>query len=269
MEDKPQPATKPIKIIVENVPSVDVARYYLEVEFSNIFKDPTTNEVSEAIVKTIQELPTNKIWALLEAISFTFRLNGVFYIIGRDSYTWNEEIWHVKDLILTGMDSRANKVIFSDKVNGDSLKFKNYLLNYFEKADDSDPEGLLSYKPSGKKMVFEKLLMKEQDGKIHILDGSHRLTEMLLADKEEVVAYVGHPNTREAEKHPIARVGSSIFILLTILFKKGNTGERKAVLTVLKQLVNNSVDGSENAIKYWIDRQRDSEIKEAGESILK
>ena len=59
-------------------------------------------------------------------------------------------MWHVKDLILTGMGSKANKVIFSEEVSGNAIKFKEYLINYFNSTDGSDPEGLLSYRPTDK-----------------------------------------------------------------------------------------------------------------------
>ena len=72
--------------------------------------------MADTIKETIQDLSEGKIWALLEAMSFTYHLNGVFYNIGRDNYTWKEEVWHVKDLILTGMDSKVNKVIFSEEI---------------------------------------------------------------------------------------------------------------------------------------------------------
>jgi hypothetical protein len=174
----------------------------------------------------------------------------------------------VNDLVLTGMDSKANKVIFSKEVDGDAIKFKNYLLEYFAGADESDPEGLLSYRPSNREIVFEKLLMKESDGMIHMLDGSHRLVEMLLAGVGEVTAYVGHPENKEAEDNPKYRIGNSTLIMLTIMYKRGTPEEKEAVLTLVKQIINSSVDGRDAVQKYWVDRQRDDEIKDAGLSIL-
>ncbi len=258
---------RPIRVINENVSPVDVARYYIEIELFKLFKK-STKLMASTIKETIQSLSENKIWALLEAMSFTYHLNGVFYNISRDNYTWKEEIWHVKDLILTGMDSKANKVIFSEQIKGDVLKFKEYLSNYFQKAGEDDPEGLLSYRPSKKEIVFEKLIMKEQEGKIQMLDGSHRLTEMLLANIEEVTAYVGYPLSKQAEEKPISRIGNSTFILLTIMFKRGNPEEHKAVVTLIQQLMRNSVDGRDAVQKYWVDVQRDEEIKKAGINLL-
>lgn len=265
-ENTPTPP-KPIKVINDNIPPLNVAKYYLEVELFKLFKN-STDVMADTICETVQNLSESKIWALLEAISFTYHLNGVFYNISRDNYVWKEEAWNVKNLILTGMDSKTNKVIFSKEVNGDTLKFKNHLLNYFKITGEDDPEGLLSYRPSKKVIVFKKLIMKEQEGKIQMLDGSHRLIEMVLAGIEEVTAYVGHPSSKEAEEKPISRMGNSTFILLTIMFKKGSQEERAAVVTLLKQLIRNSVDGRAAVQKYWIDVQRDEEIKEAGIGIL-
>jgi hypothetical protein len=260
-------ANEPIKILNRNIPTTEVAKYYLEIELYKLFKN-SSEEMAETITSTIQQLPENKIWALLEAMSFTYHINGVFYKISRAAYTWNEEVWHVKDLVLTGMDSKANKVIFSDEVNGDALKFKNYLLSYFEDADESDPEGLLSYKPKNKKIIFNKLIMTEEKGAIRMLDGSHRLTEMLLADIYEVTAYVGHPTSAFSEDTQKVRIGNSTFIMLSIMYKRGNPEERKAVLILVKQLVGYSIDGKEAVKKFWVDQQRDEEIVAAGMKIL-
>jgi len=101
---------KPIKVISENISPVDVTKYYLEIELFKLFKK-STSSIADTIRETIQNLSESKIWALLEALSFTYHLNGVFFNIGRVNYIWKEETWHVKDLILTGMDSKANKVI--------------------------------------------------------------------------------------------------------------------------------------------------------------
>ncbi len=259
---------KPIQIIQKNISAIDVAKYYLEVEFHKLFEGQS-REFVESIVNTIQNLSESKTWALLEAISFTYHINGVFYKISRDKYVWNEEVWSVKDLVLTGMDSKANKVIFSEEVNGDAMLFKQYLLNYFATADPSDPEGLFSYKPKNEEIIFNKLIMTEEKGEIRMLDGSHRLIEMLLTDVEEVVAYVGHPTDEFSEESQRVRIGNSTFIMLTIMFKRGNPEEREAVLTLVRQLIDYSLDGRDAVQRFWIDQQRDEEILEAGEELLK
>jgi len=267
VDDSVQTGVKPTKIVKKDIPSTDVAKYYLEIEFFKLFKNPS-EEMATVIVNTIQALSDSKIWALLEAMSFTYHINGVFYKISKKNYTWNEEVWNVKDLILTGMDSKANKVIFSEEVNGDAIKFKEYLINYFNSTDGSDPEGLLSYRPTNKTIVFTKLIMTEGGNNIKMLDGSHRLTEMLLSGVEEVTAYVGHPIDEQAEKYPKTRMGNSTFIMLTIMYKKGDSKEREAVLTLVKQLIRNSIDGRDAVQKFWVDNQRDEEIKKAGIAVL-
>ncbi len=257
----------PVRVITQHVPATAVARYYLEVEFSKLFK-VDTSEIAEVITKSLQELSENSVWALLEAMSFTYHLNGVFYKVSKENYSWHEEVWQIKDVILTGMDQKANKVIFSEEVNGDPVKFKSYLQNYFKTVGTKDSEGLLSYKPSNKDVRFKKLLMIEEQGKLKMLDGSHRLVEMFLTGSEEITAYVGHPKSETLERTAKARVGNSTFILLTILFKQGTESEKKAVMTVTNQLLKNTTDGKDAVQKFWVDRQRDEEIKSAGLEIL-
>ncbi len=263
-----QTQPEPIKILKKNINPITVAKYYLKVEFFKLFGSNSEGIVN-TVSDTIENLSESKTWALLEAMSFTYHLNGVFHNISRKNYVWNEEVWHIEDLMFTGMDSKTNKVIFSKEINGDVLKFKEYLLKYFKNASTDDPEGLMSYKPSNTKIQFEKLIMKERGEKILMIDGSHRLVEMLLSDKDEVTAYVGHPISEKDNEQIIVRAGKSIFILLTILFKRGNKNEKDAILTVMKQLINTSTDGYENAVQYWIERQRDEEIKSAGVEVLR
>ena len=254
----------PVRVINENVSQLEVAKYYLKVEFAKLFPDASV----ETIQSGIDNLNDTKILPLLEAISFTFHLNGVHQNITRTGFIWKEEEWDVSQLVMTGMDPNVNKVIFNPEVNGDSIKFKNYLLKYFDENTETDPEGLFSYKPSKREIHFPKLIMNERMGKILMLDGSHRLTEMLLNGVKTVRAYVGHPTGEIQDDDQKIRVGDSTYILMTIAYKKGTAAEKEAVLTVVKQLVSRSIDGKEAIQKYWIDRQRDEEIKKAGKEIL-
>jgi len=256
---------KPLKILNKNISKVEIAKYYLEVEFSKLFRNVSPEKIAEAV----NSLTESKVWSLLEAMSFTYHLNGVFYKLAREGYIWNEEVWKVEDLLLTGMDSNVNKVIFSKEINGDAAKFKKYLLKYFNNHKETDPEKLFSYKPTKHEIKYTKLLATEKDNKIAMLDGSHRLTEMLLNGAEKVTIFVGHPAPGISEESKKTLVGNSIFILLTILYKQGTSEEKRAVLTVVKELINTTLDGKEAAHKFWVERSRDEEIKTAGEALLK
>lgn len=259
----------PIKTI-KPINAVEVAKYYLEVEFSKLFK-VSSKEFNEEIVKSISELKDKNVWGLLEAMSFTYHLNGVFYNIAREGFEWKEEVWNTTDLVLTGMDPAANKVIFSEEIKGDAIKFKKYLTDYFNKYKNSgeDPEKLLSYLPSNKKIFYKKIIAKYQDDQLRMLDGSHRLIEMLLNDVKQVTVLTGYPIHKNATEQPKTKTGKGLYILLTILYKHGDEKEKEAIITTLKQLVKFSSDGADNAVKYWITNQHDTEIKKAGEIALK
>ena len=170
------PLLKPIKTLRENISNIEVAKYYLEIEFSKLFKNVEVSHITE----TIEKLSDSKIWALLEAMSFTYHLNGVFFKLAREGYTWNEEIWNVGDVLLTEMDPNVNKIIFSEEVKGDALKFKHYLTNYFETNPTSDPQKLFSYKPTNRELKYPTLIAIRKDTKIAKFDCSHKLIELLL-----------------------------------------------------------------------------------------
>ena len=259
------PVLNPVKLLRENISKIEVAKYYLEIEFSKLFKNVDVKLINE----TIDSLTENKIWALTEAMSFTYHLNGVFFKLAREGYTWNEEIWRVDDVLLTGMDSNVNKVIFSEEIKGDALKFKNYLLNYFENNKESDPQKLFSYKPTNRELRYTKLIATRKDNKIAMLDGSHRLTEMLLNGTKEVHIFVGHPVEGIAEESKKTLIGNSTLILLTILYKQGNEEEKKAVLTVVKEIIAKTLDGRDATQKYWVDNVYNDEFKKVGENLLK
>jgi hypothetical protein len=256
---------KPVQLLREDISNIEVAKYYLEIELSKLLKNVEPTLINE----NIDDLSESKTWALLEAMSFTYHLNGVFFKLAREGYTWNEEKWNVSDLLLTGMDTNVNKVIFSPEVSGDALKFKNYLLNYFAKNKENDPEKLFSYKPTGRGIKYSKLIASRKDNKIAMLDGSHRLTEMLLSDINTVHIFVGHPIEGIPEETKKSLIGNSTLILLTILYKQGSEEEKNAVLTVVKEIIKKTLNGKEAAQKYWVDRMYDDEIKKAGLEILK
>lgn len=255
---------KPVKVLREDIAKIEVAKYYLEIEFSKLFKNVDVTLINE----TIDNLAEGKIWALLEAMSFTYHLNGVFFKLAKEGYIWNEEIWNVEDLLLTGMDFNVNNVIFSEEVKGDALKFKNYLLAYFESNKDSDPQKLFSYKPTNRVLKYTKLIATRSANKIAMLDGSHRLTEMLLNDTEEVHIFVGHPIEGIPEESKKTLIGNSTLILLTILYKQGNEEEKKAVLTVVKEIIATTLNGRDATQKYWVDNIYNDEYKKIGEKLL-
>lgn len=167
------------------------------------------------------------------------------------------------------MDPGVNKVIFSEEVNGDAVKFKNYLLTYFATHSEDDPQKLFSYKPTNKELKYPKLIAARKDTKIAMLDGSHRLTEMLLNDKSEVNMFVEHPIDGVPEETKRSLIGYSTLIQLTILYKQGNEEEKKAALTVVREIMNKTLDGKEAVQKYWVDRMHDDQIRIAGEELLR
>lgn len=252
--------TRKVHKMTRNIPTIEIAKAYLIAELSKIFsEDNMQNGLEDGIAK----LPKSEIWRLLEALSFTYRLNAVFWIVSDDSFVWSKEEIDCNKLLLTGMGPKIDKAIHSDRINRNPLKFRDYLIEYFKKHPDDDPEGLEQFKPKGIKIKYPIILVTEREGKFPLLDGSNRLMAHLLAGNKTITAYVGRK-----VKAGKMKLGDSSFLLLRQVYEKGDDITKQAVITIVKELVKASSDG-ENAVEtYWIAHSRDEKLKEVDKQIL-
>ncbi len=264
MTEKDLKQAKPLSILASEVPVETIVRYYLTVEFSKMFKDlePTV------IDKMIGSIKTEEIWELCEAISFTYKINGVFHKLSQTNYVWHEEIWDAAEIVMTGMDFPTNKILLSNEINGDFVKFTNHLREYFiNHSETDDPDKLMQHKPKNREVFYNKLLMTYRDGKPHILDGSHRLLELFFSGTTKITCYVGYPISETIPSKTM--VGKSTMLYLSYVYKKSDPDGKLAVLSVIKTIIANSTDGRDAFKKYWVDNQYNPEIKEAGIKLLR
>lgn len=242
------------------IPANEIAKAYLLAELDKIF--PGDNFQKE-LEENINKLPEKEIWRLLEALSFTYRLNGVFWSISDDSFVWSKEEVDCNRLILTGMSPQIDKITHSETVDNNPIKFRNYLVNYFDKHPNDDPEGLKQFRSKGKVIKYPTILLVEIDKKLRLLDGSNRLIAHLLAGNKTITAYVGRK-----VKAGKMRLGDSTFWLLRKVYEKGDESTKQAVLTIVKELAYVSSDGKEAVEAYWISHVRDEKLREVGKQIL-
>lgn len=235
-----------------------VAKYYLKSELGNIFSDDLTVQIE----KMIDSLSENKVWRFLEALSFTYRLNGVFWKISDLGISWKEEEVLVKDIVLTGISPDVNEIIKSDEIKHNPVAFANYLKNLQSKNENISEE-LMAFLPR-KEPIFNKyIIISENDNVKRILDGSHRLISMILSGQEKVMSYTA---SCVGESKP--KRGDSTFWLLKIMYEESSSDEDKeAILKVVKIMSNKSSDGL-NAIKeYWVNHA-DEKFKPIGKKLL-
>jgi len=253
------PKLSPEKIVRPLVPPEEVGRYYLKSELGRIF--PGSKEIKENLDRGIDKLDSFEFWRLLQALSFAYRLNYVFLFVGNSGYSWSEETWCISRLTLTGINPDINAISFSPEVSRSPVKFRDYLKKYFTAHPKDDPQKLEQFRPSQRPVDYPKIILREDEGKILLLDGSNRLIELMFRQEEEVNAFIGRRNSKK-EKF---RIGDSTFLLLRNLYEKGDPQERRAVLKVVKMLLGISLDGRQAVENYWVRHPRSEKLKAVGQ----
>lgn len=246
--------------MTKTIPAIEIAKAYLLAELNKIF--PGDN-FQNGLEDNIGKLSEQDVWRLLEALSFTYRLNGVFWSISDDSYVWSKEEVGCDSLVLTGMNPQVDKVTYSETIQNNPLKFRDYLTTYFVKFPNSDPEGLGQFRPKDITIKYPTIILTAKDEKFYLLDGSNRLMAHLLNGGNTMNAYVGRK-----VKDGKMKLGDSTFWLLRHVYEKGDETTKQSVLTVIEELVNASSDGKDAVETYWISHVRDEKLKEVGKQIL-
>jgi hypothetical protein len=260
-EQSVSPITSPEKVARDDVSPVEIGKYYLKSEFGRIFPD---DSVRIPIDRCLDELEGNEFWRLFEAISFAFRLNYVFRYVSNKGYSWKEEVWSIANLTLTGINPDINKVILSSGVNRSPDKFIDYLRAYFAEHPSDDPELLEQFRPDGRKVVYPKILLREEEGQILLLDGSNRVVKLMFQEVQQVTAFVGRKNGQDEK----VRIGDSTFLMLRNLYQKGDPKLQKSTLDVVRNLIEISSDGASAVSDYWVRHARDEKLRKIGESLL-
>ncbi len=253
------PITK--NVLRKNVSPIEVGKYYLKVELSRIFPGKAKGFIDAGI----ERLEKRDFWRLLEALSVSYRLNGIFWCVSDSSFSWSEERIQTEGVIITGMTKAINKIIFSKEINQDPLKFRDFLLKYFEGHKNDDPKKLGQLRPKREPIIYPRIMIKEEEGKLYIIDGMNRYIAQLLRDKKEITAFIGR-RTRKGKQ----MFGDSSFLLLRKAYQKGNEEEKKAVLKIVEKLMKISSDGKSAVQDYWVELvYNNKELREVGLSLLK
>jgi hypothetical protein len=232
---------KPVKIIRKKVSPEEVGKYYLKAEFHKLFpfSKPSALEEMEGFIDCLEG---KTFWRVLEAMSFAYRINSVFRFVSGTARTWSEEEYNISD-----------------------LRFRSYLLKYFENHPGNDPEGLDNFRPKDRKMIYPKILLRREEKGLLIFDGMNRLVASLLRGEKTIVAFVGRKTNTKGKP----MVGDSVFCLLRRLHHNARGEEKEAVLETVRQLISASRDGCDAVENYWVKHVRDEEEKEIGKKLLR
>lgn len=254
------------KIIRTNVNREEVARYYLKSELPNIIPAAADNKaVISAIERSVDQLDTENLWRLLEAISFTYRVNGMFRAITNESRDWHEITLPISAITLMGTKPHINDIVYSDRIKQNPHKFAAYLQEYFHKYPYDDPENLNEFRPRNQKIRQATVVTIEEKNEIRILDGTHRLTAQAVAGVKTVRVYSAVPNRKPSK----SMIGDSTFVLLRQLYSRyTHPKQRAAILETTALLARASTDGRNAVETYWVEHPRSEKIQSVGKSIL-
>lgn len=255
---------EPHQIIRSHVPAHEVARYYLKAEFGQLFG----NDVAHTrLAPVIDEWQDAMLWRVLEAMSSTYRLNSVFWTVTDARYEWREELWDIASIGLTGMKPSINTVMKRPEVNHEPPQFGKFLQTYFKSHPNDDPLELNELRPGGQETAFPIILLRQQPdrGRPVMLDGSHRLLELVQQGKTQVQAYRAVPV--HAAGYPM--LGDASFKLLRALYADArNEAERGAIFETALLMAAHSSDGRTAIKTYWLDHTESEEVRAAAERML-
>lgn len=249
-----------VTIYDENVPRVDVARDYVEVELGNIVGENIRSD-NGSIGESLARLDQHQVNRLLEAVSYTYRMNGTFHAITDESLDWMDVELPIDAIQLTKITPHVSEIIYSDDINRSPLAFAAFLGDYFADHPDpaDDPDKLNEFRPRPQADKATRLITSESDGAIEIFDGNHQLVNAAQLGAVSVRAFAGVPNGRES----IGMKGDSVFLTLRLQFEKAESSEERVhILETCILLAKSSTDGRQAIQSYWIDHATDDVASE-------
>jgi hypothetical protein len=234
------------------VDNITVAKYYIECELGNI--------VDQDTVSLLANHYTSNPLRLLEALSFTYRLNSVFDYIANDRYRWEVREVAIDDIVLTGMGEVLTKVIYSEAIAQNVRKFIQYIAAH---EGDSTFDELRRSSPVPKQK--RTVILRQEDGILKMLDGSHRLISMAMAGAQHVNAYVAVIDNDTS----LPKVGDAVFLRLRKVWTMTNDASvRSSVEGTVIGMIKMTEDGRRAVKSYWVDMAPSEEVRDAGARIL-
>lgn len=228
-----------------------VARYYIECELDNII---TGNDIQLREDGYSSNMPR-----LLEALSFTYRANGIFDYIEGGKYRWEKRVVSLEQIVLTGMGEALTDIIYSDEVRQSHLRFVDYIKNH------SNDERLGELKPRIVPHDRQMLILREEQDRLEMLDGSHRLLSMVMNGVKSVEAYVAIAIT----EGPKPMIGDSVFLRLRILWQQTEDPLlKKAIENTVIGMIQVTSNGRQSVNAYWIKMAPTEGVRTIGRLLL-
>lgn len=228
-----------------------VATYYIECELDNI--------VAGDNIQIREGLYHSSLSRLLEALSFTYRANGVFDYIESGRFRWEERTVAVDDITLTGMGDVLTPIIYGPEVQRRPRTFVQYI------RDHPDDERLHELKPREVPANRSTVLLRERDGEVTLLDGSHRFLSMMMNGATSVHAYVAVPI--DTTTKPM--IGDTVFLRLRRLWQETDDPSfRQSIEHTVAGMIAATSNGGRSVELYWVSMGPSDEIQAVGKRLI-
>lgn len=229
----------------------EVANYYIECELENIVKADS--------LQLVKDQHHHNTARLLEALSFTYRANGVFDYVENDRYQWEIRKVAVDDILLGGMGQKLTELIYSDEVGRSPRKFIDYFNSH------QDDKRLRELKPRPVSQNRQIILLRQHEGTLITLDGSHRFLSMIMNGASMVTAYIATLVDKDAKP----MIGDATFLRLRELWRQTNDTEfKQAIEQTILGMIAASSDGVQAVQAHWISMAPDEQVKHIGQELL-
>lgn len=137
---------RPIEVLCEDVAPHEIGRAYVKEELCGM---TTSQEAAQEIGGYVDSLDEDALWRYVKAESLTKRLNWVFWVLGGEQNTWNEERWRIEDLRLSSIHPEVDRITKSEEIGRNPVAFKKYLGEYFASGTAETDPLLEIFRPRG------------------------------------------------------------------------------------------------------------------------
>lgn len=228
-----------------------VSKYYIACELDNIVVGDN--------IRLQEGLYQSNMPRLLEALSFTYRANSVFDYIESHKFRWEERVVNADDIILTGMNKALTEIIYSDQVQQSPRKFIEYIQNH------PDDERFRQLKPRDIASNRKTILLREHDGSLQMLDGSHRFLSMLMNGETSVNAYVAVLADKDAKP----MIGDTVFLRLRRLWQQTEDPLFKdAIERTIVGMIASTSNGAHSVKAYWVEMGPNEDVRAVGKRLI-
>lgn len=227
-----------------------VAQYYIECELDNI--------ITGENIQLRKDIYSTNIPRLIEALSFTYRTNGVFDYVESDRYRWEERVVKPDHIKLTGMGEGLTEIIYSEKVQRNPLKFVEYIGSHKDELFNE-------LQPKPVPQDRQTIILKNDGEALEMLDGSHRFLSMIMGGAESVKAYVGIVANEKAKP----MIGDAVFVRLRKLWQQTDDRQfRTSIEITVAGMIESTSNGKQSVHAYWVRMAPNEEVRTAGQRIL-